>query len=138
MYSPTAYGALIERFGAENVFVLSAGWGLIRSSFLTPQYDITFSAQADAFKRRRPKDAYVDFRQMENGPDETIVFLGGNDYLPLFCSLTSHLAAERVVFFNSARTPDVPGCRVVKYETTRKTNWHYGCAADLIKGALLP
>jgi hypothetical protein len=40
----------VDRFGLENVYVLSASWGLIRADFLTPYYDITFSSSADAYK----------------------------------------------------------------------------------------
>jgi hypothetical protein len=40
---------LVEKFGIEKVFILSAGWGLIRADFLTPNYDITFSGSAEAF-----------------------------------------------------------------------------------------
>jgi hypothetical protein len=129
------YTGLVDKFGSVNVFVLSAGWGLIRSGFLTPQYDITFSPGADPYKRRRRADRYLDFQQLASR-DEQVLFLGGADYLPLFCALTAHVQAGRIVYFNSVRPPDVPHCRAIRYETTRKTNWHYACAADLIAGKL--
>jgi hypothetical protein len=44
LYENRAYGRLVGRYGLRNVYVLSAGWGLIRADFLTPSYDITFSA----------------------------------------------------------------------------------------------
>src|SRR5436309_1395951 len=34
LYSPPAYAELVTRFGPDRVFILSAGWGLIRSTFL--------------------------------------------------------------------------------------------------------
>lgn len=46
LYTNGTYGRLVERLGANNVYILSAGWGLIRSDFLTPYYDITFSSSA--------------------------------------------------------------------------------------------
>src|SRR5690606_6785711 len=59
LYTNGIYRALVDRYGVENVYVLSAGWGLIRSDFLTPQYDITFKKQGvDPFKRRRPGDRF--------------------------------------------------------------------------------
>ena len=138
LYSPPAYADLGRRFGKENVFILSAGWGLLRSSFLTPNYDITFSRKAKAFKRRRHADSYRDFCQIEDDDGEPIIFLGGKDYLPLFCTLTSPVRAERIVYFNAGTPPDAPGCRFVKYETMRRTNWHYDLAADLSSGKLAP
>lgn len=134
LYSNPAYGALVDKFGERNVYILSAGWGLIRSDFLTPRYDITFSASAELLKRRRRKDLYADFRHLTDDGARRIVFFGGKDYLPLFCRLTATLSAERVVFFNSRVTPNVPGCHVVRYETTMRTNWHYACANDFIAG----
>src|SRR4051794_2521019 len=47
LYAHDAYRALARRFGLERVFILSAGWGLIPATFLTPRYDITFTTSAD-------------------------------------------------------------------------------------------
>src|SRR5688572_30115898 len=44
LYSHGAYAALLASFGLRRLFILSAGWGLLRASFLTPAYDITFAA----------------------------------------------------------------------------------------------
>ena len=59
LYSNDRYGELVEKFGSDNVYIMSAGWGLINADFLTPNYDITYSQSArgpDAYKRRKPKD----------------------------------------------------------------------------------
>ena len=53
------YRKLVKVFGTKNVFILSAGWGLISACFLTPDYDITFSPEAAKKKpcaRRRKQD----------------------------------------------------------------------------------
>lgn len=134
LYSNPAYGALVDKFGERNVYILSAGWGLIRSDFLTPRYDITFSASAEPLNRRRQKDSYADFRHLTDDGARRILFFGGKDYLPLFCRLTAVLSAERVVFYNSRVTPNVPGCHVVRYETAMRTNWHYACVNDFVAG----
>ena len=89
LYRHDAYGALVERFGPELVFILSAGWGLIPSTMLTPLYDITFSSQAKPWMRRCKQDRYEDFAPMPND-GEDILFLGGRDYLPLFCGCFRH------------------------------------------------
>lgn len=136
LYMNPAYEILVGQFGEKNVFILSAGWGLIRSNFLTPRYDITFSASAEPLKRRRQRDDYADFCHLIDDGVNQVVFFGGKDYLPMFCRLTSTLRAERIVFFNSRVPPSAPGCQLVRYETTMRTNWHYACAKDFASGAV--
>lgn len=132
LYSNPAYSALVDKFGIDNVYILSAGWGLIRADFLTPQYDITFSMAAEPFKRRKRNDRYDDFRQLTSNTADQIVFFGGKDYLPLFCRVTSDTRSERIIFYNAMKTPSVPNCCLIKYETAMRTNWHYACATDFL------
>jgi hypothetical protein len=54
LYENRVYGRLVEAFGVENIYILSAGWGLIRADFLTPYYDITFSHSAEGYLMYRP------------------------------------------------------------------------------------
>ncbi len=61
LYANKIYKQLVDRFGSPNVYILSAGWGLISANFLTPYYDITFSQSAERYKRRRKADRYQDF-----------------------------------------------------------------------------
>ena len=120
----------------SKVFILSAGWGLVNANFLLPDYDITFSSTAPAFKRRRKSDIYRDFCMLGNDTDD-IAFLGGKDYLPLFYGLTENLPTQKTIFFNSSHAPEIPdGYKSVRYATTTRTNWHYECANDLINGRL--
>jgi hypothetical protein len=139
LYVPSAYEGLTRRFGIENVFVLSAGWGLIPASFFTPDYDITFSAAANVapYARRRKSDTdYKDFCLVPDDGDD-ITFLGGKDYLPLFCDLAGKLNGGKRVFFSSQSEPMLPSRFVAKrFETSRRTNWHYECAQALIDGEL--
>ena len=97
-------------------------------AFLTPDYDITFSTSAERWNRRRSADRCEDLCLIGDPADE-IVFLGGKDYLPLFCRLTTTLSRRKKVFFNSADSPNLPpGFTPVRYRTTTRTNWHYECA----------
>jgi hypothetical protein len=136
LYENAAYRRIAKKFGAENTFILSAGWGLISSSFLTPNYDITFSASADAYKRRRRTDTYQDLRMLLDRLAGPIVFVGGRDYLDLFVRLTQSVSGEKIVFYNSAIEPVAPGCLLRRFETTTRTNWHYECANALVAGDL--
>jgi len=132
LYRHQVYRQLVDRYGVGNVFILSAGWGLISADFLTPKYDITFSASADKYKRRSKRDRYNDFRMLPDDGDEQVVFFGGKDYLPLFCNLTQEYRGRRLVFYNSGSPPEAPDCTLIRYSTTTRTNWHYGCARDFM------
>lgn len=136
LYENKAYVGLVEKFGLKGVYILSAGWGLIPADFLTPYYDITFSPSADDYKRRKKSDRYDDFRMLPDDTEEDIVFFGGRDYLPLFCSLTRGTRTKRTVFFNSAQRPEVTGCTLKRFNTTTRTNWHYECANAFLKGEI--
>jgi len=136
LYENKAYGRLVDRFGLRNVYILSAGWGLIPADFLTPYYDITFSPSADAYKRRRKTDQYNDFRMLPDDTENDIVFFGGKDYLSLFCSLTDTIRGRKIVFFNSASVPRFNGYTFRRFETTTRTNWHYECANAFLNGEI--
>ena len=136
LYQNEAYRKLSNKVGKQKLYILSAGWGLIGAAFLTPSYDITFTAQADAYKRRRKKDRYNDLSMITQFEQEPILFFGGKDYLPLFTRLTRDARSERIVFFNSAEAPQIDGGRAIKFETTTRTNWHYECVDAFLSGAL--
>lgn len=136
LYANPVYRRLTERFGVERTYILSAGWGLIRSDFLIPSYDITLSGLTDPWKRRRIKDVYRDFAMMPADTDEHVVFLGGKDYLPLFLSLTDRVRGPRTVVYRSVHEPYAPGCTLHRFETQTMTNWHYVAAEALIRGDL--
>ena len=135
LYRNSVYGELVEAFGSHQVFILSAGWGLLAADFLTPNYDITFSNQAEPYKRRRlARDSYADLRMLPTEPVGPVVFLGGKDYVGLFQTLTAGSVNKRVVFYNSHVAPDTRGCICRRFETSARTNWHYKCARALIAG----
>lgn len=139
LYENPAYRRLADRFGTEKTYILSAGWGLIRAEFLTPQYDITFSAavKKDApYKLRRDQDAYSDLRQLPCDTEEPVVFFGGKDYVSLFCKLTQGIKGRRTLFYNSSQPPNATGCSLQRFLTTTKTNWHYECVNALVDGRI--
>jgi hypothetical protein len=136
LYENRVYSRMVERLSVENIYILSAGWGLIRSDFLTPYYDITFSSSAhgsDAYKRRRKTDEFLDFCTLPENFDDEIVFFGGKDYVPLFSELTQRIKSKRTVFYNGRQFAPAPGCVFAKYETTTRTNWHYECASAFLR-----
>lgn len=137
LYKPEIYKALVEKYGAKNVFILSAGWGLVRSDFLIPYYDITFSNQGEPYSKRRPSDRFEDFNQLcDNGiyPDETIYFFGGQAYLPLYRSLTQNITARKVIYHSQGIAYQIQGYVCIPYRGF--TNWHYICAQEFIDGTI--
>lgn len=137
LYGNVVYGGLVKRYGVDSVYILSAGWGLIRSDFLTPDYDITFSQSVRKkapYKIRRKEDSYRDFVMLPEVTRDQIVFFGGKDYLALFCTLTATIAAKKTVFYNSRTRPDIPGYSLRRFETPTLTNWHYECVKAFLDG----
>lgn len=133
LYTHPTYARLAEKIGDENLFILSAGWGLLPATFLTPNYDITFSGQAEPYKRRRRSDLYQDFVSLPNDADALMTFFGSKNYAPLFVQLTQTHRGPRTVFFNSRQAPDVPGCSLERFVTATRTNWHYECAGAWLR-----
>ncbi len=125
------YLARHARVGVDRLYILSAGWGLLSASFLTPRYDITFSNAKDVkpFQRRRRRDSYQDFSMLPADVGEPVLFLGGRDYIPLFCELTAKVRSERTIYY-AGRAPTVPGCTLARFGAPF-TNWHYQCARSL-------
>ncbi len=136
LYRNPTYGRLGKRFGPDRLYILSAGWGLIRADYLTPNYDITFSKarNVELFKRRGHRDRYEDFC-LPSGITESILFFGGRDYIPLFCALTANAEGERTVFFAEREGKPskvaAPGCTLRRFGDPF-TNWHYQCANDFL------
>jgi hypothetical protein len=138
LYKDETYGRLVKRFGVKNVYILSAGWGLIGADYLTPHYDITFgyTKKAERYKQRRKKDRYDDFRMLPYQTREHIVFFGGKAYLPLFIELTSSVRSKKTVFYNSDDVPSAPGCVLRRFSAKRDTNWQYDCANAFLDGEI--
>ena len=132
LYANPAYEYLVNQLGEDKVFILSAGWGLIPAPLLTPDYDITFSSNAEAYKRRRKQDRYADFLMLPKDASHPIHFVGGKSYVSLFLRLTAETSAERIIHYvGDYPPPPAPNCRFRRFETTRRTNWHYECAMEL-------
>ncbi len=138
LYDNEIYRKLVTKYGIENVYILSAGWGLINANFLTPNYNITFSKAKNVNKefKRNKKDSYNDLCQIPLNLTEDLIFLGGIDYQPLFDKLTTGYQGKRIVFYNSINLPKIKKCKFIKFETTQRTNWQYTCAKQLINGTI--
>lgn len=134
LYQDDAYRTLAEGVEPENLFILSAGWGLIESDFLTPTYDITFSNGVATYKRRRPRDSYNDLRRLPSEGTSRLIFAGGADYIPLFLELTEGIADERVVYHHASRVPLAADAQFVPVESDDNNDWHLQWAHDYAAG----
>ena len=136
LYAHPTYKFLKKRLGLDRLFILSAGWGLIPATFLTPKYDITFSRgrNVEPFKRRYKRDQYHDFHMLPPDVSDPIVFVGGKNYTPLFCALTAGAQSERTVFY-VGHQPAAPGCKLQRYRK-RYIGWYYECAKELVTGKI--
>ena len=122
--------------GIDNVYILSAGWGLISAAFLTPYYDITFSqarrcvqapaaiGQVSGFADAAGRDPRADRVLRRQGLPAAV------RYADVF-----HQHAK-TVFYNSAHVPQMPGYVLRRFETRTRTNWHYECANAFLDGAI--
>lgn len=138
LYGPPVYRRLLHHVGKEDLFILSAGWGLIRSDFLVPDYDITFASQSEPWKRRTSRDRFADFVQLTQADvvdGESVYFFGGKDYLPLYHYLTHALVARKVIYFASETIRTHEAFEYIPYGSSG-TNWHYRCAVDFIEGRI--
>ena len=135
LYSNPTYEMLAESIGPERLYILSAGWGLVRADHLTPNYNITFSKarNVEPFKRRGHRDIYDDF-ELPSGIADPLVFFGGRDYIPLFCRLTTNAKGHRIVFYAGSGAV-APGCTLRRFGDPF-TNWHYQCARAFLEGEL--
>lgn len=133
LYAPPTYKLLWNHY-RHKLFILSAGWGLIRADFLTPNYDITFSSASNVqkFKRRTLRAPYRDFCLAPTDTAEPIVFCGGKKYVPLFCELTAAAKGQRTVYYAGSR-PTAPGCTLISFGRPF-TNWQYKCANRFVRG----
>lgn len=147
LYKPAVYAGLVERFGSDKIFILSAGWGLVKADYLLPNYDVTFSLAAkkkcpSAFCHSSVEYDYFQHLTTNSHKNRPVIFLGGSAYWPVFDRLTRDLRRKRVVFTRESRTAsndrkEAPyDFEYRRFPTKVSTNWHYQCAQALISGKI--
>lgn len=102
LYKKEEYRFLYNSF-RNNLYILSAGWGLVNSEFKLPYYDITFSQQG-SFKTKRNSNTkippiYKDYNQLIPDENDNIIYIGSKDYLGLFCKLTYNLPNRKIIYY---------------------------------------
>jgi hypothetical protein len=139
LYENDVYRELVATLGAENVFILSAGWGIVSADYLLPDYDITFALTKPkhGYKRRHPQDnKYHDFCHLRCDAPGTLVTFCSKGYLPLFRNLTTLLTVNKIVFYAAADPPQDSGWRKIHFQTRDFRRWPYDCAREFLRGEI--
>ena len=144
LYKHLIYDSLFQHYG-DDLFIYSAGWGIVRADFKLPKYNITFSNERNipTYAIRNHNDVFNDFNQLEAiDENETIVFIGGKDYVLPFCQLTNHLPNNKIIIYKNINVVNNNpylnnnNYHFVRCQTNRRTNWHYECANKLINNEI--
>lgn len=140
LYSPPIYNSLFQNYG-NDLYIFSAGWGIVRADFRLPKYNITFSNNNNIpiYARRNHNDIFNDFNQLQGiNENERIIFIAGSDYVLPFCELSAPLPNEKIIIYKSGlvlnNNPYLNNnnFQFIHYQTTTRTNWHYEFARRLI------
>ena len=105
----------------------------MRSDFLLPDYNITFSTQSYvpiwAGRGRRPNATWQDFNYLRvagPSPDEFVHFFGGVDYRRVFYRLADCIPARKVIHYRGVAPPHRQGYEPPQLYLGEETrNWHY-------------
>lgn len=145
LYRPPIYSSLFQNFG-NDMYIYSAGWGIIRADFKLPKYNVTFSNNNNIpnYAKRNRNDKFNDFNHLVDvNINEDIIFMAGNDYVIPFCELTHLLPNKKIIIYknlavlNNNPYLNTNNFQFVHYETNRRTNWHYEFARKLINNEIV-
>jgi hypothetical protein len=136
LYNNEVYRSLYKKFG-EHFYILSAGWGIIRSTYKLPAYNITYSKHGDNLTRRTNDMQWNDFNHLQDDADKgkipsdaKIVLFAGPDYLNQFYTLTSKIKNTKIIFYKSEGIDRRNGYIYEHYDDNIRTNWFYKAAHD--------
>lgn len=129
LYSNPAYRNLRECFGYESIFILSAGWGLVRGDTKIPPYDITFSNAAEGNCQITPSERvkYNSAKLNVGECDELHLFITRKylEYWNLFFSERMHDVKNVILHWRKGQYVPYGNYSVFEHDCEGKTNWHY-------------
>jgi hypothetical protein len=140
LYSHPRYHQLHNKFN-KDFFILSAGWGLVKSEFKLPNYDITFSDKNNTLAKTirkiniKTEPIYKDYNQIKDNGDD-ILFLGTPNYIPLFIRLTQNLDCHKIIYYKNEQAfqylPLANDTFEFRYYNSKaRQKWYYSLAQDL-------
>jgi hypothetical protein len=156
LYKDSVYEHLVRHYGKENVFILSAGWGLVNADYRLPPYNITFSTAENTpkYARTSVEKLWQRLEPLNYNPlckiankDTTIYFFGSEKYRDLLYYYADPIPAIKVVFYKSKKKPeDRENYSFVNVDGQLKkldiklanVRYPYKCAQLFIEGKLKP
>jgi len=137
LYKHPGYGELMAACGLRNVYILSAGWGLVRGDKFIPNYDVTFSQAGDPNVRIAVRDRLQYPFMSDEIPDngEINLFIS-RAYAPYWSRLYRGAAQRTVLHWRlGQKLPDRQYGTVIKHDCGKQvTNWQYKAARQFIAG----
>ena len=137
LYKPPVYGELMSACGLRNVYILSAGWGLVRADKFIPKYDVTFSQLGDISVRIAATDRLQCASLSDEIPDNGEINLFISRAHVLYWSHLYRDAAQRTVLHwrLGQELPNGQYGTIVKHDCgDQVTNWQYTAARQFIAG----
>ena len=135
LYAKPIYDRLVSQIYLDNVYILSAGWGLIRGSRKIPDYDVTFSQSASPEKRVRPaaRSRAAAITDEIPGTDEIHLFITPN-YADYWTSLKNTFGTRAILHWRTGqRLPTGRYSRVQAHDCgEQRTNWQYKAATQFL------
>jgi hypothetical protein len=138
LYKDKRYNDLRKQFGYDKVFILSAGWGLVRGDTKIPFYNVTFSNQAEKECRITPVTrAKHDSVIYDVGEcDELHLFITPNylKYWNYAFSQNMSIAKKTMLHWRKGQ-----GCPTGNYNVLyddcgeQRTNWHYTALSQFLE-----
>ena len=149
LYIHGVYQNLFTVFG-DRLFILSAGWGLVKAEFRLPNYDITFSKDekvplnSKRSTNMNKSPIYNDFKKLKVKKDDDIIFIGVPNYLNLFYELTRDFQNRKIIYYfgkgsKLKRYSPKKEFDYIQYEPKNPNNnrtWHYELAQKYADGEI--
>jgi hypothetical protein len=144
LYKHSIYSSLFRHY-SDDLFIFSAGWGIVKADFRLPKYNVTFSngKNVPIYSKRNKNDLFNDFNHLEGiDENETIVLIASKDYVLPFCQQTNHLPNQKVIIYknmgvlNHNPYANINNFRFKHYLTNERRKWHYEYANKLINNEI--
>lgn len=119
-----------------SFYILSAGWGLIKADYLIPNYDITFTSAAVAYKKKTFHRDTIGINMMDAKQEQSIFCFVGKSYYEILDATTGVAGGKKYLFYldkNGNKIMNKRGYVTVPFTYHDGYRWNYACAQDFMK-----
>ena len=136
IYQNKIYEDLKNEYGEDRLYILLAGWGIVRADFLIPASEITFTAKLHNRNYNLKDGFYRHYNMLPDDTCEPVVFFGRDECIPLFCDLTGKIPGKRYAFYKGKRPP-VPDCELREFRPSDGNSiWYYEVARKFMESGM--